>query len=155
MMLYLIQHGEAADKHDDPERPLTADGCNAVGCTAAFAGRAGVSVSAVWHSGKTRAAQTAEIVANHVAHGVSPVVHGSLNPKDDPSALVLELIAHEGNLAIAGHLPNLSRLASLLVIGEPDREIVTFQRGGVVALEHTETGDWRVSWALPPALLSR
>lgn len=155
MMLYLIQHGEAVDKSENPDRPLTVDGREAVTRMAAFAKRAGVAVTAVWHSGKTRAAQTAEIVAEHVAEGVLPDVHDGLNPKDDPAALEREVDARKSALAIAGHLPNLSRLVSLLILGEQDREVVTFQRGGIVALERIGAGEWRISWALSPNLVER
>ena len=154
MMLYLIQHGEAVDKSVDPDRPLTADGREAVMRVAAFAARAGVSVSTVWHSGKTRAAQTAAIVAQHWAGSVAPAGHDGLNPKDDVNALVRELGAHESDLAIAGHLPHLSRLVSRLVLGKESCEIVVFQRGGVVALERVDAGEWRINWILPPALVS-
>jgi phosphohistidine phosphatase len=152
MMLYLIQHGEALDKSLDPDRPLTEDGRAAVIHVARFAKHAGVSVTTVWHSGKSRAAQTAEIIAAHWTPGISPAEHDGLNPKDNPDALVRELQAHESDLAVVGHLPHLSRVVSLLLLGDRSREIVAFQRGGVVALERDATGEWRINWIVAPNL---
>jgi len=48
-----------------------------------------------------------------------------------------------------GHLPHLSRLTSLLLVGDPTREIVSFRMGAIVCLTREEEG-WRLKWILTP-----
>ena len=50
---------------------------------------------------------------------------------------------------LVGHLPHLSRLASLLLVGDATREIVAFRMGGIVCLEN-DAGRWRIKWILTP-----
>jgi hypothetical protein len=47
-------------------------------------------------------------------------------------------------------MPHLNRLVSILVVGDPDREIVAFRQGGLVKLVRDE--GWRVAWILVPEL---
>jgi phosphohistidine phosphatase len=51
---------------------------------------------------------------------------------------------------IVGHLPFMEKLASLLVAGSEDADIVAFQMGGVVCLERDDVGVWRVRWMVTP-----
>jgi phosphohistidine phosphatase len=53
---------------------------------------------------------------------------------------------------LVGHLPHLSRLASLLLVDDPGREIVAFRMGGIVCCGHGE-GRWRLKWMLTPELI--
>lgn len=64
--LFLIQHGEAKTKDEDPAKPLTEHGAAVVETMAAWAARAGVQVSEIRHSGKRRAEQTADIFGRHL-----------------------------------------------------------------------------------------
>lgn len=153
MKLLLIQHGEAVDKETDPDRPLTASGTDAVRRVARVVKAGGVRVDAVWHSGKTRAAQTARLVAEQIAPGGELIEKEGLKPNDDVKTIVRELESCDRDLAIAGHMPHLSRLAGLLLSGNEKRDPVTFQRGGVVALERNDDGVWRLIWALTPDLV--
>ncbi len=152
MKLLLIQHGEAVDKEVDPDRPLTASGTDAVRRVARFAKAGGVMVDAVWHSGKTRAAQTARLVAEQVAPGGELIEKEGLKPNDDVRTIVRELESYNRDLAIAGHMPHLSRLAGLLLTGSDKGDVVAFQRAGIVALERND-GVWRLIWAVTPDLI--
>jgi phosphohistidine phosphatase len=49
-----------------------------------------------------------------------------------------------------GHLPFLSRLASRLLAGDEDADVVSFRKGGVVCLQRGETGRWSVAWMVVP-----
>ncbi|MCL4693541.1 MAG: phosphohistidine phosphatase SixA [Candidatus Hydrogenedentes bacterium] len=153
MKLLLIQHGEAVDKEMDPDRPLAASGVECVRRVARFVKGSGVTVDGVWHSGKTRAAQTARLVAEQIAPGCRPVEETGLKPNDDATTIARVLESHERDLAIAGHMPHLSRLASVLLTGSDKQEVVAFQRGGIVALERDAAGAWRILWAVPPGLV--
>jgi phosphohistidine phosphatase len=149
MELYLVQHGEAKEKEQDLDRPLTERGRQDVGYVASVTARMGLAPASIWHSGKLRARQTALIFAELLEPIEETREHVGLAPKDDPRALADEIRALEGGLMIVGHLPHLGRLAGLLLVGDADREVVAFRNGGVVCLEH-EHGGWRLVWILTP-----
>lgn len=176
MELYLVQHGESKPESEDPERPLTDDGWREVERVARAAARMRLTLEAIAHSGKLRARQTAEILAAHLAPTRGPREREGLAPKDDPSIARQAVERAPEPLMLVGHLPHLSRLASLLVVGDPDREIVAFRMGGIVCLRRKEeekdarahpagaggsagatvgggTGSaWRLRWILTPEL---
>lgn len=146
-VLYLAQHGKAYSEAEDPERRLTPEGITETEKVATFLARAGVRVREVVHSGKTRARQTAEIFARHL--GASARAEEGLGPNDDPALWAAKAEALAGDVMVVGHLPHLSKLASLLLIGDPQREIVRFRYSGVVKLERGELG-WRLAWYITP-----
>jgi phosphohistidine phosphatase len=151
MELYLVQHGEAMSEAENPERPLTARGRMEAERVAAATARIGLKPGEIRHSGKRRAAETAEIFAN--ALGLSDRVRSAagLAPNDDVRPLASSLAAAASPLMLVGHLPFLSRLASLLVTGEADRPIIRFRMGGIVCLARDETSAaWSVGWVLTP-----
>jgi phosphohistidine phosphatase len=153
MPLYLMQHGEARPEAEDPTRPLTERGRADVARVArAMAGRR-LGIVRVLHSGKLRARQTAEIVASVLEP--SPVVEetSGLAPNDNPLIVAQAVQDTAGARLLVGHLPQLSRLASLLILGEPDRAVVAFRNAGLVCLSRGEEG-WRLAWALVPELLN-
>ena len=55
-----------------------------------------------------------------------------------------------GDVMLVGHLPHLAKLASLLLTGEPDRQLIGFQQGGLVAMEHRDAA-WIVALLLTPS----
>ena len=63
MRIYLTQHGLAVPKDVDPDRPLSEQGRQDVQRLADFLKNTGAQVEQVLHSGKTRAEQTATILA--------------------------------------------------------------------------------------------
>ena len=154
MKLYLVQHGDAKPKAEDPERPLTEQGRKDVAQVAAFAQRAGVQVAQIRHSGKRRAEETAAILAEHLAPSDGVVALPGLAPKDD-TGRVAELLNQETRpLMLVGHLPFMDRLAGLLVTGSRDRVVMRFQKGGIVCLERDpKTWTWTVCWMATPDLI--
>jgi phosphohistidine phosphatase len=76
-----------------------------------------------------------------------------LAPADDPgkARAAIELARHP--LMLVGHLPHLSRLASLLLVGDPEREIVWFRNGAIVCLVRAQDR-WLLQWILTPELAS-
>ena len=154
MRLYLVQHGDAVPKDDDPERPLTDQGRQDVARVAAFAQGAGIEIDQMRHSGKRRAEETAAILAEHLKPVQGVVALPGLAPKDDvrPTA---ELLNRESrSLMFVGHRPFLDQLAGLLIAGDLERPIIQFAKGGIVCLERDPTSlHWSVSWAVTPELL--
>ena len=151
MLLYLVQHGRARDREEDPDRPLTDEGRREVETVMLVLMRYGaITASRVLHSGKRRAAETAELIATKLDAELEEVE--SLAPMDDPEPWVRRLEDSNRDLVVVGHLPHLSKLASGLLTGEPEAGVVSFANGGVVALGRDESG-WSVKWAIPPALV--
>jgi phosphohistidine phosphatase len=154
MELYLVQHGESVAESEDPARPLTEAGRAAVQRVAARASAAGVRIGRCVHSGKLRAEQTAQLLADAVGAGDVKQRDG-LAPKDEvaPIAEWLRAYTETDSLAIVGHLPFLDRLASALVAGNEEAQVVRFQMGGLVKLVQKESGDgFSVAWVLVPDL---
>ncbi len=147
MELYLVQHGEAKREEEDSERPLTTKGKEEVGHVAMHAAKL-MKATSVKHSPKLRAKQTADIFAGHL-HASSVEVEG-LKPLDDPEIAKGMIEGQKENLMLVGHLPHMNRLASLLLTGNADADVVAFRMGAVVCLEKDEK--WRVKWILTPEL---
>jgi phosphohistidine phosphatase len=61
MRLFLVQHGNALLKDVDPERGLSESGKQDVANVVAFLARGSVQVERIFHSGKKRAWETAEL----------------------------------------------------------------------------------------------
>jgi phosphohistidine phosphatase len=155
MQIYLVQHGESKPEEIDAERGLTESGVRAVQKVADFLQRSGgVEVDAIWHSGKLRARQTAELLAPSPGAGEKTVMHyDGLAPKDAVEPIKQELEQGNRNVMIVGHLPFLGRLAALLLTGSADNNVVAFQFGCVVCLNRDDAGKWSLEWMIVPKLL--
>jgi len=151
MLLYLVQHGRAKDRDEDPDRPLTDEGRTEVEAVMLLMMRfGGITASRVLHSGKLRAGETAEIIATKL-DADSETVEG-LNPDDDPGIWVQRIEDAPMDTVLVGHMPHLSRLASRLLCGDDGAALVEFANGGVVCL-HGEDGRWALRWSIPPSLV--
>jgi phosphohistidine phosphatase len=153
MKLYLVQHGAAVAKENDPQRPLTPEGRADVERLAAFLKHAGVRVNRVIHSGKLRAEQTAECLADAIAAGIELEASGLINPNDDPRAFDWQSDSWDRDTLIVGHLPFLAKLVAHLVVGDEPRLLVGFQPGTVVCMEHVDGTRWVIDWMIRPELL--
>ncbi|HUG39462.1 MAG TPA: phosphohistidine phosphatase SixA [Longimicrobiales bacterium] len=151
MLAYLVQHGKAKTKDEDPDRPLTDEGRKEVEAVMLLAQRFGaITASRVVHSGKRRAAETAELIASKLEADVEAAP--GLDPDDDPAIWAGRLGEADRDLVVVGHLPHLERLTSFLLCGNPDAGVVRFANGGVVCLSG-DGGGWTLQWAITPALV--
>lgn len=153
MKLYLVQHGEAHPKDVDPDRPLTERGMEDVERLAAFLGRAGIEVERVIHSGKLRAAQTADLLATTVAPLVELEVNDQIHPNDDPRLVDWQEKTGGRDAMLVGHLPFMAKLVSQLLAEDPERLIAAYRPGSVVCLESGAEGGWQMNWMIRPELL--
>ena len=153
MKLYLVQHGEAASKEADPERPLTGKGRKDSAKTAEFLGSSGISVDSIWHSTKTRAMETARIFENELSPKEGTVQKEGLAPSDPVTDILAVVMAEGKDIMIVGHLPFLEKIASYALIGAEEPGIVKFNMGGVVCLERDEDDSWQLLFAVKPDLL--
>jgi len=154
MRIYLTQHGLAVPKDVDPDRPLSEQGREDAQRLADFLDKAGIQVGQALHSGKTRAEQTAAILAEALLPEGQPQAHAGLGPNDPLEKLSPEIAFWSVDTLIVGHLPYLGRLASLLLASNPDRPLLAFQPGGMACLEKGAEGRWVLAWMLRPELLA-
>ena len=109
----------------------------------------GARVSEIRHSGKTRAEQTAEILASHLEPPGGIRAMAGLEPEDDPESARDEIELVREPLMLVGHLPHVSRLTSLLLLDHDARELVAFGTATLVRLERSPSG-WRLRWVVTP-----
>lgn len=153
MKLYMVQHAEAASKQADPQRPLTDKGFSDMQKVIGFLKPLGLKVDYLWHSGKKRAEQTAGILAEVVGVEFKAAAHEGLGPNDDVAALKDEIISDSKDIMIVGHMPFVSKLASLLLTGSESSGTVAFKQGGVVCLNFSDESNWQLEWMITPELL--
>jgi len=154
MKLYLVQHAKAASKEIDPQRPLTEEGLRDIKKVAEFIKPLDLSVDYLWHSGKKRAAQTAEVLAGVIKVNKTLTGRGGLGPNDDVNVLANEFVSAMDDIMIVGHLPFLAKLASLLLTGSESADTVVFKQGGIVCLNRCEEDKWQIDWMVTPELLA-
>lgn len=156
MKLYLVQHGKAMSKAQDSQRPLTDEGRREAEEVARFVAPLGLRIGRLWHSGKLRAAQTAEIYTQAVTADGRPVAREGLAPGDNVALLRDDLAVATDDTMIVGHLPFVAKLAALLLTGHETPSVVTFKHAGIVCLGRTDdppAGQWQVEWIVTPDLL--
>jgi len=153
MKIYLVQHAEAVPKDENANRPLTKKGAEDVDRMADFLGSMKLQVENVFHSGKTRAVQTAEGLAMTMdVTGKFEKLDG-MGGDDDVVAFRDEMPASvSGDTMLVGHQPFMGKLASLLLTGSDDIVPVEFQKGCVVCLGRGDKDTWRLEWMLTPAI---
>ena len=148
-MPLLVHHGETVDPAVDSLRPLSPRGRQVAEALAGACAQRGVRPSAVWHSGKLRARQTAEafwLACNPLAEFTA--VRG-LQPTDPPGPIRDILASDTRDLVIVGHMPHLEGLLELLVA--PNAGVTGFPSHGVVALEPETALRWVERWRLGAA----
>lgn len=154
MNIYLVQHGKPVSKEENPDKPLSNQGKEDVERVASFLMKAGIKVGGIFHSGKTRAGETAEIMISTLNPGKEPVEKNGLAPLDDVMEISDEIKQSQKDLMIVGHLPHLAKLTALLTTGSDSIPVVTFQQGGIVCLRHDdEEKVWTIAWMLVPEIV--
>jgi len=154
MVQFLGVRPKAAPKEVDPERSLTEEGLRDMQKITRFIKPLNLCVDYLWHSGKKRAVQTAEVLAKVIKVNKTPTVHEGLGPTDDVTVLRTELASVANDIMIVGHLPFLGGLASLLLSDCELTNIVTFKNAGVVCLNCYDKDKWRIDWMVTPELLA-
>ena len=150
MAVYLVQHGLSLPKDEDPERGLSEAGVADVKRIAAVAKGYEVPVATIFHSGKKRARQTAEILASALNPGSGVAETIGLNPMDDVQAFSKSL-SPRNNPMFVGHLPFMEKLTAFLITRDEKQPVFQFQNGGIVCLDqYGDQGGWVIKWTLMP-----
>jgi phosphohistidine phosphatase len=153
MKLYLIQHGEAKSEKEDPERSLTETGEEEVRRISEATKRLNIRPSKVYHSGKLRAKQTAEIIADGLKiPNLSVQGIQGLNPNDDVKPWAERISKETEALMIVGHLPFLDKLSSFLLCRDENARIILFRYSAITCLDQKEDKRWAVCWILTPEM---
>ncbi|UCG49479.1 MAG: phosphohistidine phosphatase SixA [Phycisphaerales bacterium] len=153
MKLYLVQHAKAAGSDVDPDRSLTEQGRRELQRVVDFVKPLDLSVDYIWHSGKTRAAQTADVLSRVVRVRHAVTVRQGLSPNDDVSHLAGELAVLKVDVMIVGHMPFVARLASLLLTGRDSALPVAVKNAGIVCLGRLDPERWQLEWAVTPEVI--
>jgi phosphohistidine phosphatase len=152
MKLYLVRHGEAKPAEIDPSRGLTAKGIQDVTKVAEFLSNARLAVNEIFHSGKTRAQQTASILADHITVRRGVFDSDGLSPNDDPSIWTARLSRITEDTMLVGHLPHLAKLTARLLSDDPKSPSITFHSAGVLCIDRSQEG-WSVEWMIVPDII--
>jgi phosphohistidine phosphatase len=157
MRLYLIRHAHAVDAAEDAERPLSRKGREQVKRLAHFLRESEVfQPDEIWHSPLQRSQQTAKLLSRKLEVHAPLIEVEGLEPEDDPRATVLRVKNLRRVVAIVGHEPHLSALASQLVSNVPKTSAFVLRKSSVLALERDRGGRgsrWLVRWQVSPELL--
>jgi phosphohistidine phosphatase len=137
MEIYLVRHGAAHTKEDDPERHLNKDGLDQCHLSGKALRRLDIKFDLVISSPKVRARQTAEIIADEVGYPkdkieITETLEPTASPKDTIS--YLNNFTEKNNIMLAGHLPLLGNLASAL-LSENTQISLYFEAGAVCQID--------------------
>ncbi|OEU53057.1 MAG: phosphohistidine phosphatase SixA [Desulfobacterales bacterium S3730MH5] len=157
MEIYLMQHGPALPKEQDPEEGLSPEGEARIHASGQALKKMGVSFDAVLSSPKKRSRQTAAIVAETVGFKQEKIIETEkVKAMTSPEETVEVLAGLSGaeRVLIAGHLPSVAELASFLLT-EGSKAAVQFEMGGCcrIDVEKLPTHSGRLRWYLLPAQL--
>ncbi|MCP4726038.1 MAG: hypothetical protein GY863_13430, partial [bacterium] len=101
----------------------------------------------IYHSGKPRAMETAEIVADVIEFQGEIEKATDLRPLDDPEIWAEKLKTIDQNIMLVGHMPFMSKMAALLITGSENKEVLDFTTGSIACLNRDDTGLWTLEWA--------
>lgn len=149
MKVYLVRHAHAIAGHPDALRPLSAKGRRQIRKMAgSFTADNGFAPVEIWHSPLLRAVDTARRVAKIA--GVSRLRETpGLCPNDDPRIVAKRLGKIRRPVAIVGHEPQLSALATVLLGGRAETPVVIMRKGALLTLERT-AGRFRIAALVAP-----
>ena len=154
MFVYLVQHAEAKSEQEDPSRSLSEKGMHDFTKVASHASQYNLKIHMIFHSSKSRAKQTAEVLSSRLkpAKGISEV--DGLAPLDDPAIWAQRLKEIPEDVILVGHLPHLDKLSSLLLCGDKDKNIVSFKMAGIVCLKRTDEESYALQWMVTPEIVN-
>ena len=154
MNVYLIRHAHAVGADVDAMRPLSPRGREQVHALADFLAPSGVFQPAeFWHSPLERSRQTAELLARRLQLDLPRLLMADLEPESDPQAAARRLRETMHDVAVVGHEPHLSALATLLIGGKAGLPVFVMKKCAVLALEGIDV-HWSVRWHISPELLA-
>ncbi len=154
MLVYLVRHAHAVDGEKDAERPLSRRGEHQVGRLAEFLRpTSAFQPQQIWHSSLRRSRETAELLARALELKAPLALMPDLEPDADPRAVARRLHALSYSVAVVGHEPHLSSLATVLIAGRLDPPAVVMKKCAALAVENVD-GAWTIRWHISPEVLA-
>ena len=150
MKVYLIQHGKAKNKDEDPTRPLTDEGKTQSSKMAEFLKGTRLKPEVIYHSNKERSVETAKIFAEILNPQCALEEREDLGPNDEVNKMWKIVMTESKDVMIVGHLPYLQKLSSLLLFDSESEDCIEFQNSGVFVFSKTKEERWQLCFALPP-----
>jgi phosphohistidine phosphatase len=154
MEIYLMQHGPALPKDQDPEEGLGPEGKDRIRASGQALKKMGITFDAVLSSPKKRSRQTAAIIAEEVGFPLEKIIETkkvkAMAPPEETVQTLTELSGAE-RVLIAGHLPSVAETASFLLT-EGSKAAVQFEMGGccLIDVDELPTHSGRLRWYLTP-----
>lgn len=150
MHLYLIRHAHAEDGKDDDARPLSAKGVKQIRRIGKALRAAGAfAAKEVWHSPLVRSRDTAVLLRDRLESPAKLIEVAGLRHEDDPQLMARKLGDLRRPVAVVGHDPHLSALATLLVCGAGRPSRFVLKKCSVLRLDRVN-GGWSVRWLVSP-----
>jgi phosphohistidine phosphatase len=150
MQIFVVRHGEAVAETENRERPLSADGVLQVQRIAELLKKQNARIECVYHSGKTRAAQTAQIIHDVVCPAAGITTRQDMSPNASTNTLFSDIAMWNTNALVVGHIPFLERLVSRLLTDDETKEIHGMPTASAAFLEKDKEGHWRMVSFLTP-----
>jgi len=145
MLLLVVRHAHAGEHDpvkypDDTLRPITSRGRTVHAEVCAFLRRRKLVPGMIFSSPWKRAWETGQVMVRELSKKKARIrlePAPSLAGDPDLEAIRADLAPGEGQdvLAVVGHEPWLSNLASQILTGEPHRLSIDFPKSGVIGLE--------------------
>ncbi|RXK55328.1 phosphohistidine phosphatase SixA [Oleiharenicola lentus] len=150
MTIYLIRHAHAVEGDDDARRPLSDKGRRQIRAMAKFLRRSGrLKTREFWHSPLERAKNTAALLAGDMELDAKLSEVAGVEPYANPATMAAKLKSIRRSVAVVGHEPHLSALATLLILGRAEHPVLVLKKGAVAALERKD-GRWALRWQVSP-----
>ena len=153
MELYLMQHGPALPREEDPDEGLSPEGSATIHTSAKALKKMRISFDAILASPKKRSKQTAALVAEVTGFPPGDILETekvrAMTPPEETMSF-LSGYGHDTRILIAGHLPSLAGLAACLLTEGPPVTIA-FERGACCRIDvdtlptHSGTLKWYVT----------
>ena len=155
MYVYIVRHCQANDPKFDPEKHLSEIGREEAEALTEFLKPLNIHVGYIFHSGKMRAKETAEILSSAIESSGGVSRHSGLNPEDYAAKTAKELLALNEDLMVVSHLPFVEELAAYILKGDSTKCGFDFNTGTMMCLKKSGNSRWKLEWTISPALLSK
>ncbi|MEA3347164.1 MAG: phosphohistidine phosphatase SixA [Candidatus Auribacterota bacterium] len=147
-MIYLVRHGKAVSGSKNPQRPLSKEGKEETKIIASLLKKSQISPDTIWHSGKLRAEETAEIFKDILCAKENCMKREGLLPNDHVELIKKDIIDLNESIMIVSHIPFVERMAGLL-LGAVSSPLV-FEASAVACFQTEDKRSWRLKWFLSP-----
>lgn len=154
MKIYWVQHGDSLPQDIDPEQPLSEKGKKDIVRLAHFLSKRDILVSHLYHSGKLRAKETAELLAPNITSLKGIEIFPGISPMDDVNPVIDKINTWNEDVLLVSHLPFITKCISKLLTGDENKPIVNVERGSLICLEKSDNNQFLIHWMLRPQLFT-